>query len=40
MKVKLGAKNCLYPMPTTIVGALVHGKPNYITVARMVNMDS
>jgi flavin reductase (DIM6/NTAB) family NADH-FMN oxidoreductase RutF len=39
MKVKLGVKNCLYPMPTTIVGALVHGKPNYVTVAHVGIME-
>jgi len=32
MKIKLGAKNCLYPLPTTLVGAKVGGKPNYITI--------
>ena len=35
MKVELGAKNCLYPMPTILVGALVKGKPNYITIAHV-----
>ena len=39
MKVKLGAKNCLYPMPTTLVGANVNGKPNYITIAHVGIMD-
>jgi flavin reductase (DIM6/NTAB) family NADH-FMN oxidoreductase RutF len=39
MKVNLGAKNCLYPMPTTIVGALVNGKPNYIPIAHVGIMD-
>ncbi len=39
MKVKLGVKNCLYPMPTTIVGALVHGKPNYVTIAHVGIME-
>jgi flavin reductase (DIM6/NTAB) family NADH-FMN oxidoreductase RutF len=34
-KVSLGAKNCLYPLPTTIVGANVGGKPNYITIAHV-----
>jgi flavin reductase (DIM6/NTAB) family NADH-FMN oxidoreductase RutF len=34
-KVKLGAKNCLYPLPTTLVGANVEGKPNYITIAHV-----
>ena len=35
MKVRLGAKNCLYPTPTTLVGANINGKPNYITVAHV-----
>ncbi|HLN90150.1 MAG TPA: flavin reductase family protein [Candidatus Binatia bacterium] len=35
MKVELGAKNCLYPLPTTLVGALVDGKPNYTTIAHV-----
>ena len=39
MKKSLGAKNCLYPMPTTIVGAIVDGKPNYIAMAHMGIMD-
>jgi flavin reductase (DIM6/NTAB) family NADH-FMN oxidoreductase RutF len=39
MKVSLGAKNCLYPMPTTLVGALVNGKPNYIAIAHVGIMD-
>jgi flavin reductase (DIM6/NTAB) family NADH-FMN oxidoreductase RutF len=39
MKVKVGARNCLYPLPTTLVGALVDGKPNYITIAHVGIMD-
>ena len=39
MKNKLGAKNCLYPMPTTLVGATVNGRPNYITIAHVGIMD-
>lgn len=39
MKKEIGAKNCLYPLPTTIVGALVNGKPNYITIAHVGIMD-
>lgn len=35
MKIELGAKNCLYPMPTTIVGANVGGKPSYCTIAHV-----
>jgi len=33
MKTTIGAQTCLYPMPTTLVGANVNGKPNYITIA-------
>lgn len=39
MKVKLGVRNCLYPMPTTLVGALVNGKPNYVTIAHVGIME-
>lgn len=39
MKVSLGAVNCLYPMPTTLVGANVNGKPNYIAIAHVGIMD-
>ena len=39
MKVDLGAKNCLYPLPTVLVGALVNGKPNYITIAHVGIME-
>jgi flavin reductase (DIM6/NTAB) family NADH-FMN oxidoreductase RutF len=39
MKIEVGAKNCLYPLPTTLVGALVAGKPNYITIAHVGIMD-
>lgn len=39
MKVKLGPKNCLYPMPTTLIGALVNGIPNYVTIAHVGIMD-
>ncbi len=35
MKVELGARNCLYPLPTVLVGALVDGKPNYVTIAHV-----
>jgi flavin reductase (DIM6/NTAB) family NADH-FMN oxidoreductase RutF len=34
-KIEVGAKNFLYPMPTTLVGANVAGKPNYITIAHV-----
>jgi flavin reductase (DIM6/NTAB) family NADH-FMN oxidoreductase RutF len=39
MKVELDAKNCLYPLPTVLVGALVDGKPNYVTIAHVGIMD-
>lgn len=39
MKVTLGAKNCLYPLPTTLIGALVEEKANYITIAHVGIMD-
>lgn len=35
MKKELGKKNCLYPMPTTLVGANVKGKANFITLAHV-----
>jgi flavin reductase (DIM6/NTAB) family NADH-FMN oxidoreductase RutF len=35
MKINLGAKNCLYPLPTTIVGATVNGKPNFLAIAHV-----
>jgi flavin reductase (DIM6/NTAB) family NADH-FMN oxidoreductase RutF len=35
MKKKLDGINVLYPTPTTIVGALVDGKPNFITIAHI-----
>ncbi|MFA5810255.1 MAG: flavin reductase family protein [Thermoleophilia bacterium] len=35
MKTNLGPRNCLYPMPTTLVGATVNGKPNFITIAHV-----
>ncbi len=35
MKIKLGGVNALYPMLTTIVGATVGGKPNFLTVAHV-----
>ncbi len=39
MKVSLGARNCLYPMPTTLVGANVDGRPAFITVAYVGILD-
>jgi len=35
MKKKIGNQNVLYPMPVTIVGALVNGKINFINVAHV-----
>lgn len=35
MKQALGNRNVLYPTPTTLVGAIVEGKPNFITVAHV-----
>ena len=35
MKQNLGAKNCLYPLPTTLVGTHVDGRPNYIAIAHV-----
>jgi flavin reductase (DIM6/NTAB) family NADH-FMN oxidoreductase RutF len=32
-KLEIDAKTFLYPMPTTLVGANVGGKPNFLTVA-------
>lgn len=39
MKTEIGVRNCLYPMPTTIIGALVNGRPNYATIAHVGIMD-
>jgi flavin reductase (DIM6/NTAB) family NADH-FMN oxidoreductase RutF len=35
MKEKLGRLNALYPTPTTLVGATVNGKPNFIAIAHI-----
>jgi len=35
MKRNLGAVNALYPLPTTLVGAVVQGKVNFITIAHV-----
>jgi len=35
MKKTLDGINLLYPTPTTIVGAIVEGKPNFITIAHI-----
>ncbi len=39
MKIDIGSKNCLYPLPTTLVGVNVQRKPTYITVAHVGIMD-
>jgi flavin reductase (DIM6/NTAB) family NADH-FMN oxidoreductase RutF len=39
VKVRIGACNCLYPMPTTLVGANVEGKPAFITIAHVGILD-
>jgi len=31
----IGPINALYPMPTTLVGALVNAKPNFLAVAHV-----
>jgi flavin reductase (DIM6/NTAB) family NADH-FMN oxidoreductase RutF len=36
---ELGAVNCLYPMPVTLVGATVEGRANFITMAHVGIMD-
>ncbi|MBU2548217.1 MAG: flavin reductase family protein [Proteobacteria bacterium] len=38
-KTRLGALNSLYPMPTTLVGAMVDGRPNFLAVAHVGIMD-
>ncbi|HDR72966.1 MAG TPA: flavin reductase family protein [Methanoculleus sp.] len=38
-KTELGPVNCLYPLPTTLVGVNVSGKPNYITIAHVGILD-
>ncbi|CAG1003339.1 MAG: flavin reductase family protein [Candidatus Methanoperedens sp.] len=35
MKKKLEALNCLYPMPTVLVGTVVNGRPNFTTIAHV-----
>jgi flavin reductase (DIM6/NTAB) family NADH-FMN oxidoreductase RutF len=32
LKVELGKLPYIYPIPITLVGATVHGKPNYVTI--------
>ncbi|OPY34654.1 MAG: Flavin reductase like domain protein [Methanomassiliicoccales archaeon PtaU1.Bin124] len=40
MKKDLGSLLALYPMPVTIVGAMVNGKPNFTTVAHVGIMNT
>ena len=35
MKIKFGGMNVLYPTPTVLVGAIVDGKPNFLTIAHI-----
>ncbi|OHD13630.1 MAG: hypothetical protein A2086_00715 [Spirochaetes bacterium GWD1_27_9] len=35
MKTKIGNQNVLYPMPVTVVGAIVNGKINFINIAHV-----
>jgi flavin reductase (DIM6/NTAB) family NADH-FMN oxidoreductase RutF len=35
LKIKLNGINVLYPTPTVLIGAIVDGKPNYITIAHI-----
>jgi len=35
MRTKLGGVNALYPTPTALVGTIVNGKPNFITIAHV-----
>ncbi len=35
MRKAIGGLNMLYPTPTTLVGAMVAGKPNFITIAHV-----
>ena len=39
MKKSLGAKNCLYPLPTVLIGANVGGRPNFVTMAHVGIID-
>jgi flavin reductase (DIM6/NTAB) family NADH-FMN oxidoreductase RutF len=32
-RIDIGANSLFYPMPVTLVGALVHGRPNFLAVA-------
>jgi flavin reductase (DIM6/NTAB) family NADH-FMN oxidoreductase RutF len=39
MRIELGPKNCLYPLPTTLIGAIANGKPNFLAIAHVGIMD-
>jgi flavin reductase (DIM6/NTAB) family NADH-FMN oxidoreductase RutF len=39
MKKQLGPRNCLYPLPVTLVGATVAGKPNFAPIAHVGIID-
>jgi flavin reductase (DIM6/NTAB) family NADH-FMN oxidoreductase RutF len=39
LKISLGARNCLYPIPTTLAGANVAGKATFITIAHVGILD-
>jgi flavin reductase (DIM6/NTAB) family NADH-FMN oxidoreductase RutF len=39
MKIKIGPKNCLYPLPTTLIGANINEKPNFTAIAHVGIMD-
>jgi flavin reductase (DIM6/NTAB) family NADH-FMN oxidoreductase RutF len=35
MKKKIGKQNALYPMPITLIGAMVNGKPTFLNIAHV-----
>jgi flavin reductase (DIM6/NTAB) family NADH-FMN oxidoreductase RutF len=35
VKKKFEGLNCLYPMPVVLVGTVVNGKPNFMTIAHV-----
>ena len=39
MKITLDSRNVLYPMLTTLVGATVNGRPNFLAIAHVGIMD-
>jgi flavin reductase (DIM6/NTAB) family NADH-FMN oxidoreductase RutF len=38
-KVKIDVNVCLYPMPVTLVGAIVENRPNFLTVAWVARLN-